>query len=296
MRKDRLMKVLVLFTVGLISTCLYAANEVSQQGIPTKGMVITKVHLGEMVKKGQLLYTLELTPFKIQEDIDTNDLFYADLIYKRDVKLHNKHALSFKDLWSAKTAYLTAVAKLKTQQLKIKRFDAKAPFDGEVTKIETYTGSAVPDGEGAEVEITNTDKPIAITKPAVAEVMNRFEQPIVMKVKLGQKVKKGQLLFYTDLEKYKIALDHDKTQLKVDKNTFKEVNKAYSTHAMSYDQYENARKVYNNAIDAVKTDMANIKDSKCYSPFDGTVTKIVAYTGSTLGSASEVVDVTQSPK
>jgi len=292
MRKDRMMKILLLFTVGLISTCIYAAEEVSQQAMPFKGILSTKVHLGQMVKKGQTLFSLEIAPLIIQEDIDKNNLFYSDLIYKRDISLHQQNALSFMDLWAAKTAYLKAFAKLQAQKLKIERDTDKAPFDGEVTKIVNYTGSGI--GDSNEImDVTKTDQQKAIPGPVVAQVDDRFEHPIVMNVKLGQKVKKGQLLFSTSVKQFKITLERDKAQLEVDKTTFQQIKKAYKTHAISYDDYEEARVTYDNAIDAVKADLENIKQSTYYSPVDGTVTKIIVYTGSTEGGGDEIVDVTK---
>jgi len=178
--------------------------------------------------------------------------------------------------------------------LKIKHGTDTAPFKGEVTKIVDYTGSAVPDG-GEVMDVTKTDKPIPITKPAVAQVMNRWEQPIIMKVKLGQKVKKGQLLFSTSTKELKLLLASDEEKLKLHDAYLKSITKNYKIHAVSRDAYETAKNLYAKALGAVKTDLDNIKESSSFSPFDGVVTNIISYSGSTLAAASDVVDVTKSP-
>ena len=64
---------------------------------------------------------------------------------------------------------------------------------------------------------------------------------------------------------------------------------------MSQERYEKAKNLYADALEKAKADLVNIKDSKCYAPFDGVVTKIVDYTGSTTGAGNEVVDVTKEP-
>ena len=294
MKNDRLMKILVMLMVGLISIGLYAVDEVSQEGVPYKAMVKTKVKLGEMVKKGQILFTVELAPLEIEKEVDKKDVIYTKDRYERDVFLHKHHAVKFADYLKAKGNYLAAVAALKTEELKIKHGTDTAPFKGEVTKIVDYTGSAVPDG-GEVMDVTKTDKPIPITKPAVAQVMNRWEQPIIMKVKLGQKVKKGQLLFSTSTKELKLLLASDEEKLKLHDAYLKSITKNYKIHAVSRDAYETAKNLYAKALGAVKTDLDNIKESSSFSPFDGVVTNIISYSGSTLAAASDVVDVTKSP-
>jgi multidrug resistance efflux pump len=294
MKKNRLLKVLLLCVLGFIPAGIFAADEVSQEGVPYKAMLDTKVHLGEMVKKGQILFTVKLAPLEVEKKIDENNLIYTKEEYKRDVFLKKNHAVKFHDYLKAKADYLKAVATLKKEILKIKHGTDKAPFDGEVTKIVGYTGSAT--GDGNEVlDVTKTDKPIKITKPAVAQVMNRFEQPIKMDVKLGQKVKKGQLLFSTDAEKFKLELSSDDERLKLTEEYLKNITKNFKTHAVSQERYEKAKNIYADALQTAKTDVEEIKESKCYAPFDGVVTKIVNYTGSTTGAGNEVLDVTKEP-
>jgi len=294
MRKDRLMKVLVLLGVGLLSTGLYAANEVSEQGIPYDGMVITQVHVGEMVKKGQILYSVEMTPQIIVKNEDKNKLTYDTQTYKRDLYLLKKHIVSLATFQSAKNAYELAKASLASEILKIKHGTSKAPFDGEVTKILAYKGSAIGDSDD-EVSVTKTDKYIAINKPVVAEVLDRWEHPIKMDVKLGQKVKKGQLLYSTSLGQLKITLEKDQSTLKLDDAVFARDKVLLKAKAIPMKTYQKARYDYVTALDAVKTDIQNNKDSFCYAPFDGTVTKIVSYTGATMGDGDDIVNVTKSP-
>ena len=129
--------------------------------------------------------------------------------------------------------------------------------------------------------------------PKVAEVASIYKGIVELKVKLGDKVKKGQLLF-------EVNQDILNTEKKCNEETYKFLNdvleggkKLIKKESISHDDYEQCVRDIDVAKAALDNTKAQIKYSKYYAPFDGTVTNIVRYDGSGLGDNDNEIQVTE---
>ena len=167
-----------------------------------------------------------------------------------------------------------------------------APFDGTVTKIVSYNGSAFNDND-VEMEVTQGHVKVD-TRGRLGLVCSRWPGVLDLKVQLGEKVKKGQLIF-------KINADMLEAQKKVDENISEynklvyEMNKKlHETKTVSYYSFYKSYVAYQESLKNVKIDNIKLIWSKQYAPFDSTVTEIVRCDGSGIGEAKPVLTITAS--
>ncbi|MCP4180376.1 MAG: biotin/lipoyl-binding protein [bacterium] len=142
-------KIIVILIAGLISVGAFAeaTPKVAQVDTVYEGIVQLHVKLGQKVKKGQLLFTMDTNLLEIAVIKAKNDLNYTKTIYERDLKLFTKsHSVSKETLETAKFNYINALAGYKTAKINVKNCYYYAPFDGTVSKIIYGNGSAVSDG------------------------------------------------------------------------------------------------------------------------------------------------------
>jgi multidrug resistance efflux pump len=135
----------------------------------------------------------------------------------------------------------------------------------------------------------------AESTPVVGQVDNSYEGILQLYVKLGQKVKKGQILFGMDTNLLKILVIKAKNKLNYTKTIYLRNKKLYEkSHSVSKEALEELKFKYINALADYKTAKINVQDCYYYAPFDGTVTKIIYGNGSGVGSGDEVIDITAS--
>ncbi|HJO92392.1 MAG TPA: biotin/lipoyl-binding protein [Victivallales bacterium] len=131
--------------------------------------------------------------------------------------------------------------------------------------------------------------------PKVGQVDTVYEGILQLHVKLGQKVKKGQLLFTMDTNLLKVAVIKANNNLNYTKEIYERNKKLYdSSHSVSREKLEEYKYNYINALADFKTAKINVKNCYYYAPFAGTVTKIIYGNGSAVGDGNEVMDITAS--
>ncbi|HJO92393.1 MAG TPA: hypothetical protein QF753_03235 [Victivallales bacterium] len=152
-------KVIVVLIAGLISVGAYAAAAQAPKVAPVQsvyeGILQLDTHLGQHVKKGQLLFHIQTNLLKLAALKAKSTLVLAKETYARDKKLAKTHIVSPEALATAKDAYIQAYADYQTALINIKNCYYYAPFDGTVTKIDNYSGSCVSDGSEVVV-VTQT--------------------------------------------------------------------------------------------------------------------------------------------
>ena len=132
-------------------------------------------------------------------------------------------------------------------------------------------------------------------EPQVAQIASVVEGMLIMHVKLGDKVKKGQLVFQIESNLLEVARMKAENNVRYCKQLFDRDQKLLKSHNVSLEAFQEARFNYINAVADLKTALINIKNCYYYAPFDGTVTKIINYTGSAVGDGNEVMDITRDP-
>jgi multidrug resistance efflux pump len=299
------MKKIVFILAIFASTFIYAENKPTSILINNKppvakvasyleGIVNMHVTAGEYVKKGQLLFTLNEDDLQIDKKKYKLAVWYYKNIYNRSKKLYSKKALALEEYEEHEQNYLKALLDIKTNKLMLDRSIYHAPFNGVVTKIIHYTGSAVGDGDDV-LEITKIKKlhPEAKLKyqHPVAEVASYIEGMVTMQVTQNQQVKKGQLLFSVDPDFSEILIEKNNIDLWFYKEKYERTQKLYKNHVASLEVYETDKYNYINSSLNLESLKVNIKRSKYYAPFDGVVTKIIHYTGSAVGDGNNVLYV-----
>jgi multidrug resistance efflux pump len=304
------MKKFILF----ISACFIAVGLYASKDKPAvarisscpflDGMVDMKVSLGEHVKKGQLLFIISTDYTQITKVQCENRVWYYKEEYERIKKLAKSRSKSLENVQEAKYNLEHAIESLKIESLLINKWSKYyAPFDGVVTKIYNYSGSGVSRGSG---NCANNNAVLEVTKledykkggikigPAVAQVIPMLIGIVDLKVTLGEKVKKSQLLFKIDTAFYEIRKAKRKANLEYNKAKYERTKKLYEQNNGSLKYYQTALYDYKNAVQDLKaTELLVNKRSCYYAPFDGIVTNITHYTGSFVFAGHKVLEVTK---
>ena len=124
-------------------------------------------------------------------------------------------------------------------------------------------------------------------KASVARIASYLEGIVDLKVEVGQKVKKGQLLFTISTDYTEIVKEKCKNGVWFYQQEYDRIKKLAATHSKSIDDLQLATKDLANAKGSL--DIENLlidKWSKYYAPFDGVVTKIYNYSGSGVSNGS----------
>ena len=130
-------------------------------------------------------------------------------------------------------------------------------------------------------------------KPEVAGVAPMYKGVVELKVALGQKVKKGQLLFELNQDILKAQKKFDEQNLHYTKRIIDAATKLIKDNSISLADYQESMKDHINATEALKLTEITMNYCKYYAPFDGTVTKIFRYTGSGLGDNDDCLEITR---
>ncbi|MCP4180377.1 MAG: hypothetical protein GY756_21660 [bacterium] len=152
-------KIIVVLVAGLISVGAYAAAVKTARVAVIQplheGVLVLDTHLGQHVKKGQLLFHIDPTLNKMLALEAKSTLAVAKNTYARDKKLSKTHIVSPEALEAAKDAYIQAYAGYESALYNLKRNYNYAPFAGTVTKVDFYNGSAVSDA-GEVMQVTES--------------------------------------------------------------------------------------------------------------------------------------------
>ncbi|MCF7791889.1 MAG: biotin/lipoyl-binding protein [Victivallales bacterium] len=136
-------------------------------------------------------------------------------------------------------------------------------------------------------------------KPAVAKVSSYLTGIVNMKVKQGQYVKKGDLLFTISTDYLNTVIGKCKNSVWYNKETYKRIRKLQNKRTESLENRQKAKYDLEKAISRLKQEeVLENKWSKYYAPFDGVVTKIYYFTGSTCpdgtcGNNNSVLEITK---
>lgn len=130
------------------------------------------------------------------------------------------------------------------------------------------------------------------TANQVALVCNRWEGILDINVKLGDKVKKGQLLFSIEDGDMLAQKASNQSIANYNKELFERRDKLIKTNNISLLDYLTSKVDYEKALLAVRLDDIQIQQSTNYAPFDGTVTKIYRFSGSGNGAGKPVCEIT----
>ena len=269
----------------------------------TEGVMTLHVKLGEHVRKGQLLFNVDTIPeidhettyIASQKIKFENVLRYHKETYDRLKKL--KKCVKLIDLETAELAYENAKDDLRAFSVNVKHSYYYSPFDAIVTDINNYNGCVNVGTPVVEVTKIKSDTNIkAIEKklkksPVITQVDSLMEGILRLKVRLGQHVKKGTLLFAVDTDALESQKGKDLSHIKLYKAQYERMKKLASIHAVPILDFQTAKYNLMNAIADLKTTELSIKNSFYYAPFDGTVTKIINSNGSAIGDGNEVIDI-----
>ncbi|HJO95045.1 MAG TPA: hypothetical protein QF753_16740 [Victivallales bacterium] len=278
------------FASSEISTKIDAKPQVAQVASIYKGVVVLHVNLGEKVKKGQVLFEVNTDMLKVQLEKERNNVESNATILKGAEKLVSNHSISRADYQSCVRDYLAAKNSYELDLAQINESKYYSPFDGTVTKIVRYDGSGLGDNDN-EVEVTEGNVKIDTANQA-ALICNRWPGVLNLKVKLGEKVKKGQLLYKIDTRDAVAQLDRHKNYLKYATEEYQRLTQLRQSKTVSLLKLVEAKMAYNDALAKVKTSEIQLQQSSGYSPFDGTVTSIDRYSGSGNGAGKPVLTIT----
>jgi multidrug efflux pump subunit AcrA (membrane-fusion protein) len=134
---------------------------------------------------------------------------------------------------------------------------------------------------------------IYAAKQKIVKIESMLEGKVIMCVKPGDKVIKGQPLFYVDPTTLKIQRQKDKDAVKYDFDVVERDKKLAQSHNVKLADYQQDEYNLVNTIQDAKITEQNILNSYYFAPFDGIITKVVNYSGSGIGDGNEVVDITE---
>ncbi|MCP4178587.1 MAG: hypothetical protein GY756_12550 [bacterium] len=146
-----LITVLAFLTIALSTTSLLAATAnkpvTADMCSMIEGQMLYEVPLNSHVKKGQLVEQVDPSIYKDAMKSDVAAINYDKLLYKADSKLYKTHSVSLVALLAAKENYQKALETFNEDNITFKHCSIYAPFAGTVTKITTYPGSGIGDGD-----------------------------------------------------------------------------------------------------------------------------------------------------
>ncbi|HJO94379.1 MAG TPA: hypothetical protein QF753_13345 [Victivallales bacterium] len=119
---------------------------------------------------------------------------------------------------------------------------------------------------------------------------------IIYQAELGSHVKKNQVILKLDPTQYQAQLDADKAKMLDDMQIYqRDLAMFKSQPSGTISQHELLTQKYAVLADqcTVKLDQSYVDQCTYKSPFDGTITNIVNYPGSGVGSGNEIMDITK---
>ena len=125
----------------------------------------------------------------------------------------------------------------------------------------------------------------------IVQIDSMIEGKVVMCVEPGDKVIKGQPLFFVDPSTLKIQRTKDKDTINYNYKVLNRDKKLAKTHNIKTAELQQAEYNIVDAVQDAKTTEQSILNSYYFAPFDGVITKVINYTGSGIGDGNEVVDV-----
>ena len=266
-----------------------ATPQVAQVASIFKGIAVLKVQLGQKVKKGQLLFEVNQDILKVQKKFNEQDLKFNQKVIAGADKLIKTNAISLADYQECLKDKIDAHEALAITNIAIDDSKYYSPFDGTVTKIIRYDGSGLGDND-PEVEVTEGNVEVD-TKNPIALVCTRYPAILDLKVTLGQKVKKGDLLFVSNTAMFTAKKKQAENLLAYYDEIYKRRVKLYKTHTVSEYLYYLSENDYHRAEMNLAVSKLEIAQSSGYAPFDGTVTEIFRYTGSGNGAGKPVLNI-----
>ena len=280
-------------------------NQVAIVETMTEGMLDMHVKVGQYVKKGQLLFDVNTVP-KVndlttyigpQKEKFENAYEYYNKVYLRLKKLYSKNCVKLADFQLAEMNYKNALADLKSFNMNVKNSNYYSPFNGVITNITNYNG-CIGDAAGI-VEVTKVDSAVSKkdlqgkvkNKEIIAQIDPIIKGILDLKVKNGEHVRKGQLLYKIETSALENQKEKDLTNVKVCEDKYERIAKLASIHAVSLQELDDAKFNMINAVADLNTTKMNLKNSYYYAPFDGVVQNIVTTEDSAVGDGAPVLEI-----
>lgn len=127
----------------------------------------------------------------------------------------------------------------------------------------------------------------------IAEIAAMYKGIVKVNVTLGQKVKKGDLVFELNQDIYNAQLKGAVKNVEITKRIYEGATKLLKKNAISVQDYQWDYHDFVAAKEAHNIILDTMTNSKYYAPFDGTVTRIYRYDGSGLGDNDAEVVITE---
>ena len=195
-------KLIVVLAVSLMAISSFAVPRVANVASSYKGIVVLKVELGQQVKKGQLVFQLNMDSALAEKKYKESTLDFNQVVMERATKLIKKHSISLDDFQQCNRDLAVAQADLKVTEAEIELSKYYAPFDGTVTKIIRYNGG-LGDND-PEIEITEGNVKVD-TANRVSTSCTFWEGVLEIKAHVGDKVKKGDMLYTINTDDLRLS-------------------------------------------------------------------------------------------
>ncbi|HJO93309.1 MAG TPA: hypothetical protein QF753_07910 [Victivallales bacterium] len=130
-------------------------------------------------------------------------------------------------------------------------------------------------------------------KPVVAQMESMIEGQMVYEVPLNSQVKKGQLVEKVDTAQYKGKVEKDLDDIAYYKKLYGVNSRLYRTRSVSLITLLKSKEQIGDAVANYREDRALLDHCKIYAPFNGKVTKIIAYPGSGIGDGNLIMEITK---
>jgi multidrug efflux pump subunit AcrA (membrane-fusion protein) len=134
---------------------------------------------------------------------------------------------------------------------------------------------------------------IYASEQKIVQIESMLEGKVIMCVEPGDRVIKGQPLFYVDPASLKVQRQKNKDAIKFDFEVVERDKKLAKTHNVKLADLQQDEYNLVNTIQDAKITEQNILNSYYFAPFDGVITKVVNYSGSGIGDGNEVVDISE---
>jgi RND family efflux transporter MFP subunit len=149
----------------------YRLNKNPRTGEPYK--------MGDMVKKGEKIITLENEEYLISIRIDAKklDLENAKQEYEKQQSLYDKGGVTLRELKNAEVSYLNAKYDFENATLQTNKLFLAAPFDGVIVDLPYFTGN---------VKVPSGTKVLKVMDYATLILNVEFPEKFISTVNLGQ--------------------------------------------------------------------------------------------------------------
>jgi len=110
-------------------------------------------------------------------------------------------------------------------------------------------------------------------------------------VRMGQEVRKGELLAKLDPTDYQVAMDAAKAQYELSKSQYERSKELFSKKLISTDSHDQAKNAYTAADVAYQQAATNLGYTKLYAPYDGVVSMVFSKQSQIVADKQTVLNI-----